>query len=85
MNEYLTWEVKDIYRDMRRLKKEHPAHIAVLYARDGIIRANKAKTGLRYDIITRSDLEKFKLYIGLSAYVVEIKLSVVVILSAIML
>ena len=67
VNELLTREVNDIYRDMRRLKKEHPTHIAVLYTRDGIIRAKKAKTGRRYDITTRSDLEKFKHYIALPA------------------
>ena len=52
---------------MRKLKKEHPNHIAILYTRDGIIRAKKAKTGRRYDIFTRKDLEKFKQDIGLSA------------------
>ena len=67
MNEYLTLEVNDIYCDMRRLKKEHPAHITILYMRDGIMRAKKAKTGCRYDITTRSDLEKFKQDIGLPA------------------
>ena len=67
VNELLTREVNDIYRDMRRLKKENPNYIAVLYTRDGIIRARKARTGRRYDITTRSDLEKFKQDIGLSA------------------
>ena len=51
---------------MRRLKKENPNHIAVVYIRDGITRARKARTGCRYDITTPSDLEKFKHDIGLS-------------------
>ena len=35
--------------------------------KDGIIRAKKVKTGHRFDITTRSDLEKFKQDIGLPA------------------
>ena len=65
VNEQLTREMIDLYREARKLKKDNPSHIAVLYTRDGIIRAKKTKTGRRYDIFTRAELEKFKQDIGL--------------------
>ena len=52
VNEQLNHEMIDLYSEARKLKKDNPSHIAVLYTRDGIIRAKKTKTGRRYNIFT---------------------------------
>ena len=67
INEQLTPEVNDLYREVRKLKKDNPTKIAVLHTRDGIIRVKKTRTGVQNDILTQADLERFKTNIGLSA------------------
>ena len=66
INELLTREVNELYRELRKLKKENRSHIAVLHTNDGIIRAKKSKTGSTHNIFTREDLETFKSVIGLA-------------------
>ena len=67
INEQLTPEVNDLYREARKLKRDNPSKIAVLHTRDGIIRIKKTRTGVQNDILTKADLERFKTNVGLSA------------------
>ena len=66
INELLTREVSELYRELRKLKRDHSSHIAILHTKDGIIRAKKTRTGRRFDIFTREDLDNFKKAVGIT-------------------
>ena len=65
VNEQLIPDVNDLYRETRKLKKEHPSKIATLHTYDGIIRVKKKDEGKQYNILTKADLRNFKMDIGL--------------------
>ena len=60
VNEKLTPEVNELYREMRKLKKDYPSYVAILHTNEGVIKVRKTRTGKMFDILTRSDLENFK-------------------------
>ena len=65
INEELTKPINELYYRIRKLRKENPDNIKILYTRDGVIKAKKTKEGTLYSISTNQELEDFLHKVGL--------------------